>query len=77
MNESKDNKEIESIHILDKLSIGDVISSVKEISYDDIEKLTEEVQDFIKRKGFDIYDESEFLTRLEKVLYEGIDKHYD
>jgi len=77
MNESKDNKEIESIHILDKLSIGDVISSVKELSYDDIEKLTEEVQDFIKRKGFDIYDESEFLTRLEKVLYEGIDKHYD
>jgi len=77
MNESKDNKEIESIHILDKLSIGDVISSVKEVSYDDIEKLTEEVQDFIKRKGFDIYDESEFLTRLEKVLYEGIDKHYD
>jgi hypothetical protein len=39
MNESKDNKEIESIHILDKLTIGDVISSVKEISYDDIEKL--------------------------------------
>jgi hypothetical protein len=77
MNESKDNKEIESIHILDKLTIGDVISSVKEVSYDDIEKLTEEVQDFIKRKGFDIYDESEFLTRLEKVLYEGIDKHYD
>jgi len=77
MNESKDNKEIESIHILDKLTIGAVISSVKELSYDDIEKLTEEVQDFIKRKGFDIYDESEFLTRLEKVLYEGIDKHYD
>ena len=53
------------------------MSKKKEVSYDDIEKLTEEVQDFIKNKGFDISDEFEFLTRLEKVLYEGIDKHYD
>lgn len=61
-----------------ELNISDVSRSVnekKEVSYDDIEKLTEEVQEFIKSKGFDIMDEFEFLTRLEKVLYEGIDKH--
>lgn len=61
-----------------KLNISDVSrSDKKEVSYDDIEKLTEEVQEFIKSKGFDIVDEFEFLTKLEKVLYEGIDKHYD
>ena len=64
----------------ENLNISDVSRSVnekKEVSYDDIEKLTEEVKEFIKSKGFDIMDEFEFLTRLEKVLYEGIDKHYD
>jgi hypothetical protein len=49
----------------------------QEVSYNDIEKLTEEVQEFIKSKGFDIIDEFEFLTGLDKVLYEGIDKHYN
>jgi hypothetical protein len=29
----------------------------KEVTYDDIEKLTEEVKDFIQNKGFDISDE--------------------
>ena len=52
------------------------VTDKKEVTYDDIEKLTEEVQEFIKSKGFDIVDEFEFLTKLEKVLYEGIDKHY-
>ena len=67
-------------HTDKNLNISDVSRSVnekKEVSYNDIEKLTEEVQEFIKSKGFDIMDEFEFLTRLEKVLYEGIDKHYD
>lgn len=49
----------------------------KTISYDDIEKLSEDVKTFIEEKGFDILDSFEFLTRLEKVLYEGIDKHFD
>lgn len=63
-----------------ELGISDVSRSVnkkQEVSYDAIEKLTEEVQGFIKSKGFDIVDDFDFLTRLEKVLYEGIDKHYD
>jgi len=64
----------------ENLNISDVSRSVnekQEVSYNDIEKLTEEVKNFITDKGFDIIDEFEFLTRLEKVLYEGIDKHYD
>ena len=77
----KDNKNVKSFEQFNEnLNISDVSRSVnekKEVSYDNIEKLTEEVQEFIKSKGFDIMDEFEFLTRLEKVLYEGIDKHYD
>ncbi len=64
----------------ENLNISDVSRSVnekQEVSYNDIEKLTEEVKNFITDKGFDIIDEFEFLTRLEKVLYEGIDKNYD
>jgi hypothetical protein len=38
MNESKDNKEIESNHLLDKLSIGDVISSVCTCKNAELEK---------------------------------------
>ena len=63
-----------------ELNISDVSRSVsekQELLYNDIEKLTEEVKNFITDKGFDIIDEFEFLTRLEEVLYEGIDKHYD
>lgn len=75
----KNNKHTQSFgEFNENLNISDVSRSVnekKEVSYDDIEKLTEEVQEFIKSKGFDIMDEFEFLTRLEKVLYEGIDKH--
>lgn len=49
----------------------------KEVSYGDIEILTEEVKTFVINKGFDIMDSFEFLTRVEKVLYEEIDKHYE
>jgi hypothetical protein len=48
----------------------------KTVTYEDVENLTSEVQEFIKGKGFDVTDEFEFLTKLEKVIYEGIDKHY-
>ena len=47
------------------------------VSYDDIEVLSQEVKDFIEGKGFDILDSFEFLTKLEKVLYEGINKYED
>ena len=47
----------------------------QEVTYDDIEKLTTEVKNFIVNKGFTIMDEFEFLTKLEKMLYEGINKY--
>jgi len=55
-----------------------LINENKEIvSYDDIEILSEEVKVFIEEKGYEIMDSFEFLTRLEKVLYEGIIKYTD
>ncbi len=49
----------------------------KEVTYKEIEKLAKEVKSFIKDKGYDILGEFEFSTKLEKVLHESIDKHFD
>jgi len=49
----------------------------QEVTYEEIEALRDDVYEFVKDKGFDIMDEFEFLTRLESLLYESIDKHYD
>ena len=47
---------------------------IESVSYDDIEKLTSEVNVFIEEKGFEIMDSFGFLTKLENLLYEGINK---
>jgi hypothetical protein len=41
--------------------------------YDQIEQLSDEIKQFIISKGFTVRDSFEFLTRLEKILYEGLD----
>ena len=58
-----------------QMSTGEeIVFKNKEIGYKEIEKLSQKVQLFIKGKGFEILDEFEFLTKLEKVLWENIDK---
>jgi predicted metalloprotease with PDZ domain len=50
------------------------ISINEEYTYEDMENLAKEVQNFIESKGFKILDKYEFLTSLNDLLYEGIDK---
>ena len=49
----------------------------KKVTFDDIENLTVEVEDFIKSKGYEIFDSFEFRTRVEKVLGEEIRLYFD
>ncbi len=49
----------------------------KDVAYEEIEELTSDVKDFVKEKGFEIIDEFEFITRIEKILYEEIQKYYE
>ena len=53
------------------------MSRDKDITYSEIEELTSQVKDFIEDKGFEVLNSFEFLTRLEKVLYEEIKKYYE
>jgi maleate cis-trans isomerase len=53
------------------------MSRDKDVTYEEIEELTKNVKDFVKEKGFEIIEEFEFLTRIEKVLYEEIQKYYE
>lgn len=48
----------------------------QEVSNKQIEKLTKDCLEFIKNNEFEVMNEYELLTRLEKVLFECIDKHY-
>lgn len=48
----------------------------KIVSYSDIEDLAKEIKKFITDKNFELLDEFSFLTKLEEILYENIDKGY-
>ena len=47
----------------------------KILSYKDMETLAEEIKTTIEAKGMEIHSSFEFLTRMEKVLYETINMH--
>lgn len=53
------------------------IAKKKEISYDEIEIVSEKAILFLKENGFEIIDDYELLTKLTKLLYSYIDKHFD
>ncbi len=46
----------------------------KIISYSDIEDLSQEIKKFITDKNFELFDEGEFLMKLEKILWDNINK---
>lgn len=60
-----------------KVEIVEDSNSEQEITYNDIEQLSDDVQEFIKDKGFELLDSFEFLTKLNELLYESIDKKFD
>lgn len=60
--------------IMKNLKRFNELNESHEISYSDIEELSDEVKKFIKNKGFKLIDDIEFSILLEELLWESIDK---